>query len=449
MAVEPIDLAAARIDRDEDYSLMSRPSSQQSKRSLADAMVEALREFTDAEIDAPDAPHPHLFFDDATNSGLAPFEEVSAWAGPPKNGKTTILTHVLGVQLPLGRDLGSYRCIGARGVVFVSIEDSKGQYLDKLKPEWRRLRPAERALVRRRVRVLDLREPEFRNVRALVQVEHGQPVPNHLAIETLVEAVRRATEKLDVPLGALVIETANRASDAAEDNPGWRMLIDVLQDLGRELGVAVIVTHHTNQAAEGTLRTMEISTADVRGGSSLIGNTREISLVIGLGSDKVPHKENDARTLLRRMVNPGNGERVTALICLGASKAEDPRPLFFRWEGTRQVQVELPTRLSTLSWWQLHAEIGKAKAEERAAQEDAEADAEVRKVAAIVRRLDAEGTHPTASAVSKELGKSSPTWSTPRLHRAVDLGLIVKRKEAGVPRTKAGILTDVYRPVPE
>jgi hypothetical protein len=442
VAVDPVDIVAARIEREEIYSLTAKPSRDASGPSIIDELRAAAAPFTLAQLNAPRVPYPHLFWDGT--SGVFPRKVGCVVFSSPRNGKTTMFVHAA-KSGALGHALAGFNAVEPFATLMITLEDSKDvTYLDLLKGECETLTQEHAQRVLDRVRVIDMRDQRFPGLsalRVLVDSDRGQPVRNHAAIEGICELVEYLNRQLDVPIRAVFIDTANRANAAGESNEPLRLLVDVADEIGLRLDVAVILSHHTSQAGEANLRTLEISANDARGGTALIGNTRQTWMLVNLGSAEHPIQDRDARTILRNVVNPSDSSRVSALICLDSSKCPTPRPFFLRWAGTRQVPLELPPRLRTLSWWELHREISVAKSEATEDAKQEKSDSDARKAAAIARALHDEGAHPTASAVSGRFGKGK-SGATDHLNRAVELGFLVRTREK-VP--KAGVC-DVYRP---
>jgi hypothetical protein len=210
------------------------------------------------------------------------------------------------------------------------------------------------------------------------------------------------------------------------------------------------LTHHTNQDAGESLANLELHEKAIRGGTALVNNARQTHLVVNLGSDVNPFPDGDARTLLRRMVAPGETERVTALICLSSSKSADPAPLFFRWadtehHGPRLHALQLPREVAGKSWLSVRKMLSGAREAAKADKKAEQGEANMRLAVAKVHDLAERGEQPTARQVSIACGRSF-TWAKPYLDGAVELGLIVRLVE-NVPRVKG--LTDVYRPIPD
>ena len=198
----------------------------------------------------------------------------------------------------------------------------------------------------------------------------------------------------------------------------------MLKQIARELDVAVVLVHHTSQAAISNLATLNIGISDIRGATALVYNARQCFLLVNLGSDDDPFAENDARTTLRKMVAPHEAARISALICLDSSKARDPAPIFMRWRGTPDFgpaleEITPPSEIAGQRWRKVLAMLNGWRAEARADAKATEAAAKVREVVEAVRRLQDEGKQASAKAVSLACGRSKE-WATPYLERAVE-----------------------------
>jgi hypothetical protein len=412
--------------------------------TLADEIGQLMRKRTRKDLEAARAPYPHLFR--LGDSAAFPRAEVSIIAGPGREGKTSAII-AIAVAGATGRDLGRQPAeFGPFSTVIFSAEDSVEQYDGKLDSQLARLPTRDQDNVLDRVRVVDLDTIKSR-VGPLVRMDHGMVLPNLALIDAICEACWRPIDagtvdgEWDAPLGMIVLETVSTLSDAAEDNVGLRVFADAAKQIARRLGVAVVLAHHTSQASAINLSTLNISQADIRGGTALIGNTRQTWLLVNLGSEADPFGEKDARTHLRQMVALGRKERVSALVCLDSSKSLDPPPVFFAWDHTRQEPIEPPGELGGMHWRRLHRELGKARVELAEDEKEQKRENEVRRCIALVQRLEGNKTQPTARAVSQLAGRSS-TWAGPYLVRAEQLRLLVGRDEH-VPRTRG--LTRVYR----
>jgi len=389
--------------------------------------------------------YPHLFR--LGKSAAFAMMEASIIAGPGREGKTSA---ILGVAVAgaLGRDFGGLSPDGPFSTIIVSGEDSWDQYGDKLNAQVAKLSEPDQIAVQERVRVVDLETIKTKYGPLVITVA-GKTCVNEVLLEAMLHGFKRPIDGKanvggwDAPLRCVVLETVSTLSDAEEDNAGLRVMADFSKRLARGLNVAVLISHHTSQAAGANLRTLDVSSADIRGGTALVDNTRGSWLLVNLGSEEDPFGEKDARTLLRSMVAPGVRERVSALLPLDNSKAMDPPPVFFRWEETRQVQIDVPAQYAGMHWRRLHREIGKAKSDMAEQAKDEQRDIDVRRCVAICQRLSEEGRQPTAAAVSQAAGRSK-SWAGPYLIRGVDLGFL-RATDEHVPRTSG--LTRVYRPM--
>jgi hypothetical protein len=164
----------------------------------------------------------------------------------------------------------------------------------------------------------------------LATVPDGAPMPSG-TVAAIIEAVRPLLDG-PVPPGLLVFETASTLSEAEETNVGFRVLIQALRRIARALQLPVVLSHHVSQASLANLADLNLSTADIRGGTALVNNARQTALLVNLGSAGDPFPDTDARTLLRRLACPAVADRVTALVCLDSSKGVTPPPMFFRWD---------------------------------------------------------------------------------------------------------------------
>jgi hypothetical protein len=182
----------------------------------------------------------------------------------------------------------------------------------------------------RHLLVADLDDPGVEAARALATVPDGAPMPSG-TVAAIIEAVRPLLDG-PVPPGLLVFETASTLSEAEETNVGFRVLIQALRRIARALQLPVVLSHHVSQASLANLADLNLSTADIRGGTALVNNARQTALLVNLGSAGDPFPDTDARTLLRRLACPAVADRVTALVCLDSSKGVTPPPMFFRWD---------------------------------------------------------------------------------------------------------------------
>src|SRR5690606_22052308 len=117
-----------------------------------------------------------------------------------------------------------------------------------------------------------------------------------------------------------------------------------------------------------------------------------------------------ARAVLRSMVAPSAGGRVTALICLDSSKAMDPPPVLFKWgvtpAGPALRSLAIPSSLQGVRWRKLQQMLRGERAERRQeAKEEAKGQV-MRHACRIAGDLVRSGRHPTASAVSAAANRS-------------------------------------------
>lgn len=403
----------------------------------------ALTPLTPADIEAAAIPHPHAFQDPAGERGLFPEGEVTVIGAPGREGKTTLMI-ALATNYALGWPLGGMAPTEVRSVLIYSAEDDRAQYARKAGAQWTRLSADNQRRLLDNLIIPDLHTPEMAAWREIVRLENRQPVRG-VIVETLIAETAKLMER-ECPPGLAIFETASTLSDAEEDNPGHKALIAALKHFAKSTGLAVILVHHTSQAAANNLPTLHISEADIRGGTTLVNNSRQTHLVVNLGSVADPFPEADARTLLRGLVAPGESDRVTALVCLSSSKSADPTPLFFRWEsvppyGPRMVEITPPEHVAGRPWRAVRGLINGARVEAAADKKAAQGRLHATACVESVRRLAEAGKHPTVTAVSADCGRS-PTWAKPYLQMAVELGDLVVTPEK-VPRSIR--LVDVYR----
>ncbi|MFT3806088.1 AAA family ATPase [Arenimonas sp.] len=442
LAVDDYDLE--RYGRPDTVEERAKVLAAAQEMTLADEIAELMRKRTPSDLEAAKKPHPHLFR--LGDSAAFPRAEVSILAGPGREGKTSAII-AIAVNGALGLDLGNQPCEhGAFSTIIVSAEDSVEQYDAKLEAQLRKLSPKDQRTVLDNVRIIDL-ESIKRRVGPLVLVQHGEVMRNVALVDSLIDAAQRPLDgnsidgEWDAPLGWMVLETVSTLSDAAEDNVGLRVFADAAKQIARSLGIAVSLAHHTSQASALNLSTLNVSQADIRGGTALIGNTRQTWLLVNLGSEDDPFGEKDARTHLRQMIAPGIRSRISALICLDSSKSLDPPPVFFAWDHTRQEAITPPAEYRGMHWRKLHRQIGSYRAEAADEVRTVKQQDDVRKVVAVVERLESEGRQPTVRAVSDACGRS-PAWARRPLVDAVYQGDLQVVDEA-VPHTRG--LTPVYR----
>lgn len=422
----------------------AQPSPQPS--GLTEAVRNALTPLTAADITAAAVPHPHAFQDG--ERGLFPEGEVTVIGAPGREGKTTAMM-AIATAYALGRPLGGLLPAEIRSVLIYSGEDDRAQYARKAGAQWCRLAESDQRLLLDNLIIPDLHSPEMAAWREIVQLVNRQPVRGPV-VETLIAAVRELMLR-DCPPGLAIFETASTLSDAEEDNPGHKALIAALKHFAKQTGLAVVLVHHTSQAAAASLPDLNISEADIRGGTTLVNNARQTHLVVNLGSMADPFSDSDARTVLRQMVAPGEKDRVASMVCLSSSKAADPTPLFFRWESTekygpRMVPIDPPVELRGKSWRAIRGLISGARMDAKVDKKAEQGQANVRLVVKAAADIAAKaGGHPTVAKVSAACGRN-PGWAKPYLEAAVLSGDLVRSTEQ-VPRTRG--MTDVFRPAGE
>lgn len=279
---------------------------------------------------------------------------------------------------------------------------------------------------------------------SLVRVANRRPIES-AAIGVVIKALRPEMASAQPP-GLLIFETASTLSEGDEDNQAFKTLIMGLRRIARELGVAVVLMHHTSQQAQSNLTDLNLSVADIRGGTALVFNARQCFLLANLGSCEDPLPGRDARSVLRQMAAPNATCRVTALICLDSSKGIDPPPVFFQWASTQAGPalsvVSVPPALEGVRWQKLHQMLRAQRAGIRRDAKYQTKNAIMQEIVNLVIGLDRAGIQPTARAVSRAARKSD-TYSRNHLDEAVTAGHLSTFREH-VPRTKG--LTTVYRP---
>lgn len=397
------------------------------KPSLADSLAHHLTPLSEEDLALAELPDPHAFEGDGT--GLFPVGEVTVIGSPGREGKTSTLV-ALAIAYALGRTVAGCAPRHGTDVVVYSAEDSRKQFARKLRAQTARMTAGDAATAIARIRVPDLEAPELRDIRQLITLHERSPVPT-IMVDSLIAALAKLSDGKRRP-GLVFFETASTLTDADEDNRGHRALIAALQRIARELSVAAVLIHHTSQAAANNLPDLTISTADIRGATSLVANARQCFLLVNLGSEDEPFADGDARTVLRRAVAPGMSERLAGLVCLDSSKCQDPPPVFFRWHATAYgpalAEHNAPSDLAGKRWRKLHEVIRGRRAEMRQEAKDEGRRALVSQVVRAVAKLTEDGKQATARAVSVAAGKS-PTWGTPYLQDAVRDGLLVSREE--------------------
>lgn len=417
------------------------PTSLHAMSSLVERFSERLGGFTDDEMEAAKEPHPHAFYWDG--AGLFPVGEVSVIGAPGREGKTRAMFCLVSAFVQGLRPVGM--CPLAPGVaVIYSAEDSREQYARLALAHTSRLGAEARATVLNQVLVPDLMAEGMAPFATLVGINGHQPTEG-LAVDVVIAAL---LERMNDPLPPrlLVFETASTLSEAEEDNRSFRILIRALRKIARATQTAVVLVHHTSQAAASNLPDLNIATSDIRGGTALVNNARQALMLVNLGSPEDPFPENDARTVLRERAAPGATGRVTVLVCLDSSKSLPPPPIFFHWNytpyGPALSLQNVPRDLEGCGWRKVLQMVRGERAERRSSAKDEASKANMLLVVQAVRGLAAEKKPPTARAVSMALGRS-PTWATQYLDKAVkERQLVVKRER--VPRAPEP--TNVYRP---
>lgn len=425
-----------------------------SKRELAPAQPPAeerpapvlkLARFTAADIDAAKKPQPNAFMGGWKGQvGLFPVGEVTVIGAPGREGKTSVMM-AIAQHYAIGKPIAGLSPEEIKSVLIYSAEDDRDQYARKTGALLTKMVPDEADLFLRNLYVPDLHCEEVAHWREIVTVPDRKPMRGR-AVQALIDSIM-PTLSQPMPLGLLIFETASTLSDAEEDNAGHKVMVAALKHIAKSTNTAVVLMHHTSQNAAGQLPELNISEADIRGGTTLVNNARQCFLLVNLGSDKDPLPDSDARTLLRNLVAPSVNERVTALICLNSSKGMDPPPIFFRWDitddyGPRLVEIQPPERVANKSWKAVKAMLSGARAEAREDKKAEAGQAQMRLVVEAVRALAEAREQPTVSKVSAKCGRN-PGWAKPYLTMAVDLQELVRSTEQ-VPRTNG--FTDVYRP---
>lgn len=424
-----------------------------SKRALSpqapDAPTPALRltPFTMAEIEEAKKPQPNAFSGGWKGQvGLFPVGEVTVIGAPGREGKTSVMM-AIAQHYAIGKPIAGLAPDEIKSVLIYSAEDDRDQYARKTGALLSKMVPDEADLFLQNLVVPDLHCEEVASWREIVTIRDRQPTRGR-AVQALIESIMPTLQQ-PMPLGLLIFETASTLSDAEEDNIGHKVMVAALKHIAKTTGTAVVLMHHTSQNASHNLPELNISETDIRGGTTLVNNSRQCLLLVNLGSTKDPHPESDARTLLRQLVAPSIDERVTALICLNSSKGMDPPPIFFRWDitddyGPRLAEIEPPERIKGKSWKAVKAMLSGVRAEVKADKKAEAGQANVRLVVRMVHELAEKGEKPTARQVSIACGRSF-TWAKPYLTAAVESREIMCSVE-DVPGGKG--LADVYRPLP-
>ena len=403
---------------------------------FAAALSSALAPFSAQELTDAATPHPHAF--QAAETGLFPIGEVTLIAAQGREGKTFC---EIGFATAFVRNkrLASLTPLSERSVVIYSAEDDRRQYARKVaaqrwlngEGEWTD-----------RIIVPDLNAPGVAEWRELVRVIDRRPEMSP-AVDAIIASLRPLMTKAGAP-GLLIFETASTLTQADEDNAGHKTLIAALRKIARALEIAVVLVHHTSQAATANLPTLNLATTDIRGATALTANSRQCFQLVNLGSEEDPHPDNDARTALRELVAPNEVARVSVLICLDSSKAIDPAPVFFKWHttpfGPALKELTPPASVEGKQWRKVREMLNGKRAEARAEAKDAEVAAKVAQAVAAVEKLQREGTPASVRAVSIAAGKTTG-WAAPYLLQAVEEGRLMSRMEK-IPRTTG--MTTVY-----
>lgn len=396
---------------------------------------------TAAEMEAAKQPHAHAF--QHHDTGLFPEGEVSVIAGPGREGKTYAEVGLM-VHYVLGHRVVGMKAQSDRSVLIYSAEDDRAQYVRKLAACCARLGREDADKLLQRIIVPDLYADGMEAFQTLVGIVERQPVAT-LAVDLVIKALEPRMAK-PCPPGIVIFETASTLSDAEEDNRAFRVIIRGLRRIARQLRVAVVLVHHTSQAATNGLPDLNVSVADIRGATALAYNSRQNLLMVNLGSDEEPFPDADARTVLRHLAAPDIGTRVSCLIPLDSSKGMDPPPMFFQWNpttyGPALSVLCVPNSIAGMRWRKLRQVIQAQRTEARQARKDTAQTAEVDQVVELVGRLVADG-QPTVKRVSTAAGHGAD-WARPRLAAAAKAGRLVCNFET-VPRSTKKC--SVYRPI--
>lgn len=393
------------------------------------------------ELEAAKQPHPHAF--QQGDCGLFPTAEVTVIAAPGREGKT-YTTIGLAVPYVLGHRVVGLKAQRDRSVMIYSAEDDRAQYVRKLAAQCARLGREDAEKVLQRIIIPDLQAEGMEMFQTLVGVPDRQPMMTQ-AVDVVIDAMRPRMAA-PIPPGILIFETASTLSEAEEDNRAFRILVRALKRIARQLQIAVVLVHHTSQAAGNALPDMAVSVADIRGATALAFNSRQNFILVNLGSDAEPHPDNDARTVLRSLAAPDIESRVSCLICLDSSKSMDPPPIFFEWQptayGPALPVLNVPQEYVGMRWRKLRQVIQAQRAEARQSRKDSAQSTKVEQVVALVCKLSHEGQQPTVRKVSSAAGHGAE-WAAPYLEQAVDSGRLIQTLES-IPRTRGE--SRVYRP---
>nr|WP_279236785.1 AAA family ATPase [Dyella sp. RRB7] len=361
----------------------------------------------------------------AGDAGLFPIGEVAVVAAPGREGKTFALM-AIAAAYARGKRLHGLTPVPDQQAIIYSAEDDRVQYARKLAAlRWKHGEVTDGATWWEHIIVPDLESPELVEWRELVKVMDRRPCAGP-AVNAIINALQPSMNS-SVPPGLLIFETASTLNEADEDNAGLKVLVGALKKIAKALDVAVVLVHHTSQAAGSNLSTLSIGTADIRGATALVYNARQCFLLVNLGSDDNPHPDADARTLLRKMVSPGVPTRVSALICLDSSKALDPPPIYLRWistpYGPALEEITPPASLSGLRWRKVLAALNGKRAEVREDAKGAKEQAKVAEAVAAVRKLNSKDVPASAKQVSLAAGHTK-AWAKPYLDLAEEQGLV-------------------------
>lgn len=399
------------------------PADGDAERPRAAAMAKAMRAFTAQELDNAKAPCAHAF--QANQSGFFPIGEVTVVAAQGREGKTFALT-AIAAAFVRGKRMGGFLPVADRCAVIYSAEDSRDQYASKVAAlKWIHGDKVDAVDWWTRIIVPNLEDPDLLQWRELVTVVERRPCKG-FAVEAIIDALS-APGTLPKPAGLLIFETASTLSDADEDNAGLKTLVAALKRIAQALQAAVVLVHHTSQAASNNLPTLNIQSGDIRGGTALTFNARQCFFLVNLGSDADPYPENDARTVLRKLVAPSSIDRLSALVCLNSSKSQDPAPVFFQWQRTEWApalrEIDPPSTIRGMPWRKLLTVLNGKRADARAEAKDTKAREEVLQVVRAVEELNQAGEPAFAKTISESTGHKQG-WADSRLARAVDEGLL-------------------------
>lgn len=422
------------------HDLSAPIQAQHDPDELTHALIAAMCPLSVAEIQAAATPHAHAFQGGYKNKvGLFPIGEVTVIGAPGREGKTSMVVSIAQAYAS-GWTLGGLTPQPDRAVAIYSGEDDREQYARKLGGHYVRLPPADAETLRQSIIIPDLHGELLGPVREIVTVNARVPTRG-VIVESLVAAIRTNPR-----IGLVIVETASTVSAAEEDNAGHRVLISALKYVAKMTNTAVVLTHHTSQAAASKLPDLDVSEADIRGGTALVNNARQTFLPVSLGSTNDPHPDGDARTALRKLVSPGTQDRVTVLICLSSSKSMDPPPIFFGWSidddyDPRLGEITPPESIAGKAWRAVRGILAGARADQKADKKAESGQANVRLVVKAVADIQDKAEQPTANKVSTACGRN-PGWAKPYLNAAVEQGELVRSTE-NVPRSNG--LVDVYR----